>query len=322
MAGVRAGRARRWRGVAWLSLLLAIVLVATIAPAGPTAFAQDEEAEPLLLGQLATRTLANGESVRFKFDAPEETLYVITTGDEEEAAKFDLIVTDDKGESVYDDVFGTVELNLDNGDHFLELIATEDALLSIFVTAQIGDMTDDSGRAGDLEAGGFYTEENVDDYRYAELRIPRTDYWQRVFVNLSGNEGDSYGATVSGDEIYSSVSDSAVEGPVVFWSSGGRYDVAVSPYEGGESMTILTLMSGPLPQVAVGEPVEATFAAGNKDTAWQFDVEDAGRTVLIRLTSDADVDLDMAASLKPTIETWSPYNSGTDETINFVAPQA
>lgn len=326
MAGRQGDRMYRPGVARWLAVLFATVLVLGLSS---PALAQDsgDEATPILLGQLATRQMANGEHAKFVVEAPEDTHYVITSGDDAEAAKFDLIVTDEDGKTVYDDVFGTVELDLDKGDYTLEAIATDDGILSLFVTAEIGDMTDDYGRSGDLETGGYYTEADVDGARYAQLRVPRTDYWQRVFVNLSGDEGDSFNASVSGEDAYASISDSSTEGPLTFWSKGGRYDIQASPNnDSAKSMTVVVLLSGPVRELAVGESTPANFSAGSLDTVWSVDVEEPGRIVTIEAQADpdvnADVDLDMAVSFNPTMETWTSYNSGTDEKVTFIAPAA
>ncbi len=115
------------------------------------------------MGQLATGTFAAGESVNYLVDLPESTTYVVTAGDEVEAAKFTLVIIDRRGNEVYNDIFQTTQIDLKSGDHVFTLTANEDATLSLFVTGQTGEMSTTYGD-GTLENGSFTVAEECQGY--------------------------------------------------------------------------------------------------------------------------------------------------------------
>lgn len=305
-----------------MSLVLTMLLVLSGAPAAFAQDAGDGEPLPLLLGQLATGTFAAGESVSYIVDLPESTSYVITSGDDAEAARFTLVITDRRGNEVFNDVFQTTQMDLNSGDHAFTLTANEDATLSLFVTGQTGEMSTNYGD-GSLANGSFVTVEKVKKTQYAELEVEKSDFWQQAFINVSGDEGDSYSIYVSGDDAYASVGDNTVEGPAVFWTKGGRYHVEIAPVTGGDSMTAVVLLSGPVPELTVGEETAGTLNPGNRQKPYRFTAAEPGVQYTVTLASDVqDVDLDLAASIKPTADTWSSYSSSSNETLTIVAPMA
>lgn len=313
---------RRLNGARWLSAGLALALLLGLAPAALAAPPAQDEPEPLLLGQLGRRDLAAGESVSFTFDAPDDGLYVITTGDEAEAAKFDMLLATDRGDEIYNDVFQTVEVELDDGDHVITLTATEDGTASLFITGQIGEMSVDYGE-GEMINGGFVVLENLEATQYAVLEIEDLDEWQLAFITLEGGEDDIYNASVSGDDVYEYVSDSSAEAPLRFWTRGGDYNFEVSVVEGGANLTVIPLLSGPPPVLAVEEQTTGDLAPGKMETWYKFTVAEGGRMVAVSLDGDTDdVDMDMVVSLNPNSDTWGSYNFGAQETVNFVAPIA
>ncbi len=302
-----------------LSLLLSLALLLTAAPA----FAQDvPEPIDLLMGQLARGDFAAGESISYIVDLPDSTTYVITTGDDAEAAKFALVVTDRRGDEVYNDVFQTTQIDLKSGDHAFTLTANEDATLSLFITGQTGELSSNYGD-GSLDNGSFVTVEDVEETQYAELSIEDTDFWQQAFINVSGDDGDVYSIYVSGENAYASVGDNTVEGPAVFWTRGGTYSVEIAPVSGGSSLTAVVLLSGQVPELTVDEETPGTLNPGNLQKPYRFIVDEAGVQYTVTLASDTeDVDIDMAVSIDPTTDNWSSYSSGSNETISFVAPVA
>ncbi len=164
---------------------------------------------------------------------------------------------------------------------------------------------------------------NVKDTQYAELDVEKSDYWQQAFVTASGGDGDAYSIYVSGDDVYASVDDSSTGGPAVFWTRGGRYHVEVAPVAGGDSLTVVVLLSGPVPELVVGEETPGTLNPGNTQKPYRFTVEEPGIQYTVTLASDVgDVDIDLAASIKPTTDNWSSYNSDSNESLQFVAPVA
>ena len=306
-----------------LTTLTLILTLALLLAAAPVAFAQDGgDPVDLLMGQLATGDFAAGESVTYIVDLPESTTYVITTGDDAEAAKFTLVITDRRGDEVFNDLFATTQIDLSSGDHAFTLTANEDATLSLFITGQTGEFSTSWGD-GSLDNGSFATVENVEETQYAQLQIESTDFWQQAFVNVSGEDGDVYSIYVSGEDAYASVSDNTAEGPAVFWTRGGDYTVEISPVEGGAGFTAVVLLSGPVPELVVGEENPGTLNPGNMQKAYRFAVDEAGVEYTVTLASDTEeVDIDMAVSINPTSDNWTTYSSGSNELISFVAPVA
>ncbi len=302
---------------------LAAVLLCSVATSAYAAPAAQDEPSPLLLGEMARATLAAGESVAFELDLPEETLYVITSGDDAEAAKIDLRI-ERRGNEIYSGPLETLELELDNGDHVFTATANEDAELSLFVTGQIGALVTEYG-AGEMVNGGFVTAEGIEETLYANLEIERTNGWQRGFLIIEGGENDSYNVSVSGEEVYAYVDDSATEGAVEFWTRGGDYTVQVDLVEGadGELLTLVPLLSGPLPALALGEEVTGELTADSRQRAFRVAIEEPGREVRMTLSGEnEDVDIELVAAINPMVDTWGSYRFGSDESISFVAPQA
>lgn len=328
-AGAPGKAQARQQALAWplrvgvrLGMVAALLLLcAPVALAAPPA--QDGEPFPILLGEMASATVAAGESISYTFDAPDDTVYVITSGDDAEAAKFNLVITSDRGDEVYNDVFQTAEIELDDGDYIVEATANEAGVFSFFVTGEIGDLTDNSSRPGDMVNGGFVTVEGVEGTLYAELDIDDTDTWQRAFIYFQGGEGDAYSAYVSGENIYESISDSSSEPPLSFWTKGGRYTVEVTPTEGGDSLTLVPLLSGPVPFIEVGSEVAGSLGAGANEKAYRFAIDEPNRVVNVTLASDnEDLDAELVVSIDPTSDTWGSFNYGSNESVSFAAPQA
>lgn len=316
---------QRVRGVAMTGTLLFSLVWSMPALAAPNALPSQQDDAPtfLNLGEMATGTLANGESVLFTFDAPEDTTYVITTGDDEEAEKFDLILTSEDGEEVYNDIFETVQFDLDDGAYTLELVAVEDAEFSVFVTAQIGDLSGAYNRPGDLIAGSFVTLDSVSGDQYATLEVPETDYWQQVFVVMSGAEGDDFSATISDEsyDTYAYVSSTSTDGPLRFFSRGGIYDLSITPAQEGE-LTVVVLSSGPAPTIALNEDHEDTISLPSGESYFVVQPTEAGHQTTVTLSSDSEnVDLELSVSETPGDDTYRSSNYGSNESITLL-PQS
>jgi len=207
-------------------------------------------------------------------------------------------------------------------EYTITAIAEDDGELSLFLTGALGELSEDWGE-GELVNGAFAMDENIDGSRYADLEIEDTDAWVQAFVIVTGEEDDNYSVSISGEDIYESIYESATEPPLTFWTQGGDYTLEVRPYEeDGESLTVVVLLGAGIPEVAVGEESSMVLEPGVREIAVRFTVEEAYREYTVTLQGDDDLDVDMAVSINPTQDTWTSWNSGTDETVTFVAPSA
>lgn len=312
-----SSRFGRWQRLAVAGTLALSALWSIPAMAAP---ALQEDPTPLNLGQMATGSLASGESALFSFEAPADTTYVFTTGDAEEAQKFDLIVTDEDGEQVYNDIFETVQLDLDDGDYTAELVAVEEGEYSIFITGQLGNLSENSNRPGRLQNGSFVTIEETGGDQYATLEIADTDFWQQVFVVMSGGGGDDYYASIASSDYstYESVSSTVDEGPLRFFSRGGEYDLSITPEQDGP-LTVVILTSGPAPSINLGESLDDVVSAPSGEKFYTVQPSGAGREVTVTLTSDSeDVDLDLAVSSVPGDTSNTSSKFGGNESVTFL----
>ncbi|MGL4651389.1 MAG: PPC domain-containing protein, partial [Caldilineaceae bacterium] len=317
-----AGRARR-QGRLARALGVALVRVMAIAPAALAAPAvQEGEPTPLLLGQLASATLVAGEAASWIVETPDDGLYVLTSGtDDESSANFTVVIADEDGNEVYNDVLQTAELELSRGDFTIVATAAGDGEVTLFLTAAFGELSEDWGE-GELISGSVVTEEDLDGTRYAELEIEDTEGWQQAFVVLTGADDDVYSAYISGEDVYESISNHLEEGALTFWTQGGDYTLEITPVEGGDLLTVVVLLGGVPASVNVDEETELVMRPGTREVAARFTVEEANRAYTVTLVGEDDLDVDMSVSLNPTQDTWSSYSSGTDESVTFVAPVA
>lgn len=300
------GFAARIRNAAMAGTLAVALVWGSPAMAAPTALPaqQDDAPIPLNLGEMARGSLANGESVAFLFDAPDDTTYVITTGNDEEAQKFDLILTSEDGEEIYNDIFETVQFDLDDGEYTLELVAVEDGEYSVFVTGAIGDFSENYSRPGDLVSGSFVTLEGVSEEQFATVEIPETDYWQQAFIVFSGAEEDDFSATIADDsyDTWESISSSLEEGPLRFFTRGGVYDLSVTPAQEGD-LTVVVLTSGQLPSLTMGEALEDTIEAPGAERYYILQPSEVGRQINVTVNSDDDISLLVSLSTTPGADT-------------------
>lgn len=315
-------RPRRATWAAALALALALVIgVAPLAVAAPAA--QDGEPTPIVLGQLASATLAAGESAAWIVETPDNGLFVLANGgDEAEGANFTVVITDEDGNEVFNDALQTAELELDEAEYTITATATADGEIAFFLTGALGELSDEYGE-GELSNGAFATAEDFDTPLYAEIEIEDLDDWTQAFVVISGGEDDVYSAYVSGENVYASVSDHVEEGAISFLTRGGDYMLEVSPVDdSGEFINVVVMLGGAPVTLALEEETELVLAPGMHEVVARFTAEEANRQYTVTLTGDDSLDVDLAVSLDPTQNTWTSYNSGTDETVTFVSPAA
>lgn len=315
--GRRSLRGGSWTHAAAVALVL-MLLLAPVAQAAPAA--QEGEPTPILLGQLASASLLAGESASFVVETPDSGTYVLTSGgDEESSANFTVVITDEDGGEVYNDVLQTAEFELEEAEYTITATAAADGDLSLFLTGALGELSEDWGE-GELVNGSFVTDEDVDAARYAELEIEDSDDWQQGFIVITGGEDDIYSAYLSGEDVYESISDNVEEGALTFWTQGGDYTLEITPVEGGDSLNVVVMLGGAPTQVNVDEETELVLQPGVRELAAAFTVEEANREYTVTLQGEDDLDVDMSVALNPTQDTWSSYSGGTDEEVTFVAP--
>jgi len=183
-------------------------------------------------------------------------------------------------------------------------------------------MSDDPDEPGQLYNGGFYVMQGVDGDRYAQLSIPDSDYLQEVTIVLQISEGQSAFMSVESDQLYDSI-DTDIEDTLSFWSTGGDYTVTVEPFGAAAEITLITLLSGPLPELPDGEIVAGLLADEEDSTTYRFEASEAGALMSVTLRSDVpDSDFELDAGLQPDSDNWSSYRFGSDEEVRFVAPVA
>src|SRR5690606_12884319 len=87
---------------------------------------------------------------------------------------------------------------------------------------------------------------------YATLTIEPSSYPQQVALLVQGGEGDVYSAEVYSEDFdyWSTYTD---ESEVVqFPTTGGVYEVTITPVEGGSELQVSVFLSGPAPVLEMG----------------------------------------------------------------------
>ena len=119
-----------------ISLALAALLITAFtalplraAIAAPPAQDAPDAPAALFLGEYVVEEMVNGETRDYQLTVPEDAIYETTVVDEDEAIAFDLVVTDDDGNEIFNDIFGNIELELNAGDVFLHFEAVDNAVL-------------------------------------------------------------------------------------------------------------------------------------------------------------------------------------------------
>jgi len=252
--------------------LVALLMIAALvtlpihgALAAPSAQIAEEEATSLHLGEFVFREMANGESAAYQILVPEAATYRITAVDEEKSVAFDLIVTDAAGNEVFNDIFETVELELDSGEVTLQFIAVDAEALEFAVFAYFGTMSADPDQPGALLPGSIYYEDRVNEERYALLAVPETPYPQQVFLYIEPGEEDVFDLIAEGDDI-GALDLTAEDGALLyFWSQGGEYRITAAPAERRSEFSLIPYLGGAPAALTVDEPFDTTIAAGQTE---------------------------------------------------------
>lgn len=260
------------------------VMAAPVAPFGSLGDAE-QKGTPLLLGEYANADLENGDEISYQISIPESGTYLITAIDDAAAEDFDLIVTDEEGNELFNDIFATSELDLETGIVTLTFSAVADNTLTFVVLGQIGGMTSDENQPGKLSPGSIYVNDEASDTLYATLTVPPTDYPQQVLIALQTGEGDVFYAYAEGDNVYSSIT-TDTDDVLRFWTHGGDYSIEVSPYERRSQLTLIVFLSGPPASISLDEPVEGTIPARGTEVIYELEL-DANYSGM-ELTVDSD----------------------------------
>ncbi len=260
------------------------VMAAPVSQFG--SLSQDEStAEPLLLGQYANLFLANGESTSFEIVIPESSTYLITAVDDVAAEDFDLVVTDEAGNELYNDIFATTDLALEAGTITLTFTAVADNVLFFVVLGQIGGMSSDENEPGKLVPGSIYIEEDINDTRYATLSVPETSYPQQVLIALETSEEDIFYAYAEGPDVYESTT-TDTNNILRFWTQGGDYTISIDPYERRSVMTLIVFLSGRPSPITLDTPVEGIIPADGTETIFELELDANYTNVELAVESD------------------------------------
>ena len=274
-------------------LLTFLVIAALVSLPVQTAFAAPPaqqtggETTPLNLGEFVFRQMANGESATYQIAIPEAATYRITAVDDEKAVAFDLMVTDAAGNEVFNDIFETMELELESGDVTLQFIAVDTEALEFAVFGHLGTMSADPEQPGTLLPGSIYFEDRVNDARYALLTVPETPYPQQVFLYIEPAEEDSFDVTAEGDDI-GAAGLTATEGDLLhFWSQGGEYLITVDPAERRSQFSLIPYLGGAPAVLTPDEPFDAAIAAGQTEAVFELTLDAPYENLAIEADTDA-----------------------------------
>ena len=304
-------------------LLVLLMLLSPAAALHAAAPAQDGP-QSLLLGEFGRASLDEGQSVSYSLVTPMDGTYtVVYTGDGDPAA-FGLVIAGTDGAELYNDAMQIETLiDLTAGEYLLTFTAQAKAELAFLVGIEAGSMSEDSGEPGELFNGGVFVTSDVGNPLYATLTIEPSSYPQQVALLVQGGEGDVYSAEVYSEDFdyWSTYTD---ESEVVqFPTTGGVYEVTVTPVEGGSELQVSVFLSGPAPVLEMGVETSGELTeAGDSDT-YQFEVTTAGASVMVQAGADDGADLTVAAGAEPDSETWYEYSFGDEPAmLQFIAPQA
>ena len=260
-----------------LAFLLAFSPVAVMA--APTAQfgglnkSDDESAaHSILLGEYAFADMLNGDSYSVEVVIPESGSYLITAVDDDAAQDFDLVVTDEAGNELFNDIFATTDLTLDTGTVTLTFYAVADNHLGVVVVGQLGGMTDSYDQPGKLTPGSVYVNDEVNDTLYATVSIPPSDFPRQVLIDLEPGDGDIYYAYASGDNVYASTT-TDTSNLLRFWTHGGDYELEVSAYERRSQLTLIVFVTGEPTALVMDEPLEGVLPAGATETVYALELD-------------------------------------------------
>lgn len=286
-------------------IFLALLLVASIAllplqtaVAAPRLQDAPSEPTPLLLGQYVDRSMVNGETADYLLSVPEAAAYEIGIVDENEAIAFDLVVTDAAGNELFNDIFGSVNLELEPGDVLLQFEAVDNAQLEFAVLGNIGDMTTDVEQPGTLPAGGIFFSDDISDPVYAIVSVPETPYPQQVTIYFEPGEEDSFYISAEGEDIGYLDIEASQSDLLRFWTHGGDFLISAEPFERRSQLQLIPFLSGPPATISVDEPFQDAVIAGESAAVYALPLETTYDELSIEVEAAADeVDITMVDRL-------------------------
>ncbi len=229
---------------------------------------------PLLLGEYAFIELINGDSYRASIVIPESGSYLITAVDDAAAEDFDLVVTDEAGNELFNDIFATTELPLEAGTVTLTFIAVADNLLSFVMLGQIGGMSNDQNQPGKLAPGSVYINDEVNDTLYATVSIPPSDYPRQVLIAMQPDEEDIFYAYAEGDNGNVYISTTTDTNDILrFWTHGGNFNLEVDAYERRSKLSLIVFITGEPTPLNLDAPLDGEIPAGATEVVYELELD-------------------------------------------------
>ena len=321
MSLLKATKSRR-RTLFVQSMLVFVLSLWPVAPALASAAAQ-VEANPILLGEFAHASLAEGEMATYALTIPAAGTYTVVLTGATSPSDFQMSVTDADGATLYDDVMqDTTNLELSAGDHFFQFTAQADADLDFVIGIEGGSMSTDPDAPGELINGDTFLAKDVTDALYATLTIEPLSYPQQMIVLVQGDAGDVYAVEVVGEGSADYAAITTDESQILqLVTTGAVYALTITPVEGGAALQVSVFLSGPAPKLEPGVAVDGELSDAADTNTYQFTVDEAGTNVT--MTATAAESLNLSAGFLPNEESWSTYSFGDEEAVlSFVAPEA
>lgn len=303
------------------SLLIAMLCLSPLLFV-PSPVSAQAEATPILLGEFVRASMAEDDEAVFALSVPLDGIYTIVATGESSAGDFLLAVVDGNGESIYDDVMQELtNVEIVAGEYALVFTAQADAQLEFTTGIEAGSMSTDFDAPGELFNGATFLAENVTAPLYARLTIESSPYPQQMVVLVQGGDGDVYEAELT-SEAFDYVTINTDESEVIqMVTTGGVYDLMITPNEGGSSLQVSIFLSGPAPVLEMSVETEGALDDGEDADTFQFEVATAGTVVVV--TANAESSLNLNVGLEPGASTWATYSFGGEPvSLSWIAPEA
>lgn len=276
---------------ALVALLLALnpmaVLAAPAAQFGSLTNTNDAPAgDLLLLGEYSFVDMENGQSYTAQLVIPESGEYLITAVDDAAAEDFDLVVTDEAGNELYNDIFATTGVMLEPGTVTLTFFAVANNRLGFVVLGQIGGMSLDQNQPGKLVPGSVYINDDVNDTLYATVSIPASTYPRQVLIAFETGEEDIFYAYATGQNVWASTT-TDTNNILRFWTHGGDFELEVSAYERRSEVAVVVFVTGEPTALTIGETLEDEIPSGATEVVYELQLDASYANLELVTDSDA-----------------------------------